>query len=184
MQTFTAKKVRDEAPLLFITSVSLLVTIVMVRYGLIPQFRSLATREKELAHFGAQISSESGYALIKKEIREKQEILEKKLSNLEERETITADPGSYLETLISVARKADIRFVRVQPQEESRKEDVVLYPVLLELTTTYHELGHFVAALEKLPHLFRIDRCGLESNPEGKCDVRLLVTCLIPRESK
>ena len=39
----------------------------------------------------------------------------------------------------------------------------------------------FITELEKLPHLFRVERLALQAsgNGNGKCNVNLLVTCLI-----
>ena len=83
--------------------------------------------------------------------------------------------------LIAIARKSEVRFSRMQPQEEQSSDLFTEYPVLLSFTNSYHELGQFIAALEKLPYLFSVDRVAISTNDKGACDVRLLVTCHIPK---
>ena len=182
MQTAHFKKLVYEAPLLVLMSTVFLILAILIRFAVLPLYTKLLVQQKELNHFQSLISSESGYALIKKDISRKIDILKTKISPQPDEKKVTADLSSYLETLIAVARKADIRFVRMQPQEESRNSDFSLHPVLLALTTTYHELGQFLAALEKLPHLFQVNRLAMSATVSSKCEVKLLVTCLIPLE--
>ncbi|MBN1577904.1 MAG: type 4a pilus biogenesis protein PilO [Chitinispirillaceae bacterium] len=155
-----------------------------MRFAILPQITRFIVNKKEQARYKTLISSENGYRQIKQEITDKIELLRNRLAPLPKQKTASRDLGGYLEMLIAVARKNDIRFVRIQPQDEEQAADRILCPVMLVLTTTYHELGRFITALEKLPNLFSVDRLAMEATAEGKCDVKLLVTCLIPMKNK
>lgn len=183
MQTYSLKKLINEAPVLFIASSALFLVLTLFRYVIIPQYYQFTMLQKEHTRYRERISSESDYALIKEEITDKIAILENKLHSSGTTSSMPHDAGSFLEELISVARKADIRFVKMQPQEESRSEEYTYYPVLLDLTTTYHALGQFLSSLEMLPHLYRVDRLAINTVPTGKCSVKLLITSLIPQNS-
>jgi Tfp pilus assembly protein PilO len=178
----TFKRLTAEAPLLLTIGVASLLMATIIRFVIIPGYLNIYTLQKENKHYQELISSESGYTAIKQEITGKIDTLTKRITPVEDRKETTTDLSGFLETLIAVGRKADIRFVRMQPQEESVTKDFRLNPVMLALTTTYHELGQFITELEKLPHLFRVERLALSASKTGKCDVNLLITCLIPLE--
>ena len=183
MPSVTYRTLIDEAPLLLAVSTAVVIIAAITHFIVVPNYLNLVRFRSELTHYRSIISSESGYQLIKNEIAGKIDTLNAHLKPLPDQKKLANDPGSYLEMLITVARKADIRFIRMQPQEETRTDEMIRYPVLLVLSTTYHELGQFISAIEKLPFLFFIDRLAIDANSAGKCDVKLLVTCLIPKES-
>jgi Tfp pilus assembly protein PilO len=172
----------NEAPLFFTISMVLAAVAAIIHFVFIPYYSRLQTCKAELVHYNSIISSESGYQKLKDEISGKIDTLKVRLAPLPDQKKVSNDPGSYLEMLIAVARKAEIRFSLMQPQEESLTADHIKYPVLLALTSTYHELGQFIAAIEKLPFMFTVDRLAIDAVDNGKCNVRLLVTCLIPKE--
>ena len=181
MSTSYLKKLVNEAPILLIVGIACLLVTVVFRFVFIPGYQQIHTLKKEYRHYQDQISSESGYKEIKLKITGKIDTLTARIAPETEQKDTATDLSGYLEKLIAVGRKADIRFVRMQPQEESVTRDYRLNPVMLALTTTYHELGQFITELEKLPNLFRVDRLALSASETGKCDVKLLVTCLIPK---
>ena len=182
MYTVDKTRLTGEAPLIFALCATFAAVTAFFHLLIAPLYGTLLEKHAELKHYEAIISSENGYQFLKKEITGKIDTLHTRLSPLSDEKEITADPGSYLETLIAIARKSDIRFARMQPQEEKPAADLVRYPVMLTLTTTYHELGQFIAALEKMPDLFSVDRLAIETTKNGRCNVRLLVACLIPKE--
>jgi hypothetical protein len=89
------------------------------------------------------------------------------------------DVSAVLEKLMAWARKADIRFVRVQPQEQVEADGVVSYPVLLEFSCAYAELGRFMADLEAQPQSVRVTRVAVSARSGHACEVRLLVTMFL-----
>jgi Tfp pilus assembly protein PilO len=182
MRAFDFRKLTNESPLFLLCGISILLTVSLLRFAFLPQYIRLAAHRKELERYSSLISSETGIGKIKQDITEKIEVLKKRLAPSPEQRKLTNDVSRYLEMLIAVARKADIRFIRIQPQEETQAAEYTLSPVVLVCTTTYHELGQFIAALEKTPNLFSIDRLAIDAATNGKCDVKLLVTCLVPRE--
>ena len=174
-------KLSGETPLFFLLAAAIAVTGALAHFVIMPAYGTMLSRQAELLRYESIISSESGFQLLKKEISDKIDTLEHRLTSLPDQETVTSEPGSFLELLIATARKSEVRFTRMQPQEEKSSGDFTRYPVLLSFTTSYHELGQFVAALEKLPYMFSVDRVAISTDNKGECDVRLLVTCLIPK---
>lgn len=174
------KKLKQEALPLFAISSAVFLVSIALKYVLVPQCTQLLTRQNELSKYQMLISSESGYSQIKQEIEEKIDLLKGKVNSFSSVSTDSRDLSSFLETLISKARASDIRFVKMQPQAETKTAEHILFPVILDMTTTYHALGQFVSSLEKLPHLFRIDRLAMECKNEGNMEVKILVTCFIP----
>ena len=182
MPVINTRTIINEAPLLCSVSAVAAVVAATLHFVFFPYFSQLQTSRAELQHYESIISSESGYQTLKDEIADKIDTLKVRLTPHPDQTRVSNDPGSYLEMLITVARKAEIRFARMQPQEESQTADFINYPVLLALTSTYHELGQFIAAIEKLPHMFTVDRLAIEATGVGRCNVKLLVTCHIPKE--
>lgn len=181
MHSFNKTTIVSEAPLLCLLGAAIAVVATVAHFLIIPTYGSILQRRAALDHYQSIISSESGYKLLKDEITAKIDTLTSRLAPMPAQEKVTADPGSYLELLIAIARKSEVRFARIQPQEEQQRPDLTRYPVMLSLTSTYHELGQFVSSLERMPYLFSVDRLAITATKGGKCDVRLLVTCLIPK---
>jgi Tfp pilus assembly protein PilO len=184
LHTFTFKKLISDTPLFVVISFTLFTTVLLFRFCILPLTIRIQEITKEYAYYQERISSENNFADIKQSIQGKVDSLKTKVNSIPGQQEITGDISEYLENLIAIARKSEIHFVRMQPQDEKQEKDILLYPILLVLTATYHELGSFVAALEKLPHLYRIDRLALDATTKGKCNVKLLLTCMIPMEKK
>ncbi len=171
---------KREAIPLTVLSAAVFFTALTLRYLVTPNILELKTGRLELKNYLAMISSENGYQTIKNEILEKTQQLQNRVDTIAGATTESRDLSAFLELLINKARASDIRFVKMQPQAETRNEDFQFFPVLLEVTTTYHALGQFLSSLEKLPHMFRVDRLALEAINESSIEVKILVTCLIP----
>jgi Tfp pilus assembly protein PilO len=80
--------------------------------------------------------------------------------------------------LIARAGAADIRFVKMLPQQEVVHGDRIEFPVVLETTASYHSLGRFVSSLEKLPAVLRIERLAITAQ-KSDLDVKILITCFL-----
>jgi|GEM_PF-1270902 len=180
MHSITLKKIAPQAPLIFAICLMIVALLAFARFITLPCIERIVATRGEARHYRALINSESADPQIKQTLTEKIALISDLLAPHAENSAQRADLSSFLETLIAVGRRADIRFVRIQPQKEVHSAEYTLAPVMLGLTTTYHELGQFMAELEKLPHLFHVDRLALDATKEGRCDVKLLITCLIP----
>ena len=152
----------------------------VIRYLIVPQIVLYKDNTRTLNNFQKLISSENGYSKIKEEIIAKNSQLHDRLSKVSNTGTDSRDLSAILELLIKKAKASDIRFVKMQPQEESKTQDYRLFPVVLDLKTTYHALGQFIASLESLPYMFKVDRLAMDAAGESAVEVKILVTCLIP----
>jgi Tfp pilus assembly protein PilO len=174
-----------EIPLLVIASGAAALVLALVHFVMVPQAAELKKQRIELQRYQTLISSENGFVKIKQDLTAKIDTLRSRLiRSRTDLKRDSADLGGYLEVLIGLAKKNDIRFARIQPQAESQSADYTVYPVMFVLTTTYHSLGRFLSELEKVPDLYSVDRIALDAAPDEKCTVHLLVSCLIPREKR
>jgi len=182
MHTFNFNKITRHAPLLAAISGSLLVMALGIDLLCVPMYKSILVQQKEYTYYQSRISSESDYGDLKQDILQKIVTLEA-ITSQNKKETPTADISSYLEYLITLGKQSNISFVRMQPQEEEKGATSSLHPILLVLTSTYNDCGRFIASIEKLPHLYRVERIALDATENGKCNVKLLLACRIPREA-
>ncbi len=183
MHTEILKRVSRESLTILVLSASLFLAAFCTKELVSDQLARYKEKSRELSSYRELISSENGYSQIRSEIEKKNTLLQEKLNSRIGNQADSAGLSSFLETLIAKARASDIRFVKMQPQAESRNEDFVLFPVILDMTTTYHALGQFISSLEKIPFMFKIERLAMESKPEGGIEAKILVTCFIPLQN-
>lgn len=170
---------RESFPI-FIICVAAFLIATTLRYMVIPSYLEFKDNRRELRNYQTMISSENGYQTIKNEILEKTRLLQNRVDTIAGPANESRDLSAFLELLINKASASDIRFVKMQPQTESRNEDFQFFPVVLDVTTTYHSLGQYLSALEKLPHMFRVERLSLEAISQSSIEAKILVTCFIP----
>ena len=173
-------KLRKESFTLLLFSISFLIFSALITYAVLPRYRIFRSGREDLARYRELISSENGYSIIKNELKSKNEQLEKSVDSFSGTRSDPGELSTFLEMLISKARVSDIRFVKIQPQTESKNDDFVLFPVVLDMRTTYHALGQFLASLEKLPYMFKVERLSITAVNESSIEVKILVTCYIP----
>lgn len=179
------RKIVRESTLILIVGLAVLITAVAVRYAVIPQIKVLNTNIRQYQKINALISSESGFAKVIDEIKTKNDRIQKKLSTYSGSTNESAhELSGYLETLISLAKVSDIRFVKMEPLPETVNKDFRTTPIVLDFSATYHALGQFVASVEKSPQMFKINRLFVEANGQGKVGVKLMITCFIPVKEK
>jgi Tfp pilus assembly protein PilO len=177
------EKLKNEAIPLLTLCTAVFIAVLALKLLTIPLYTNLEATNREVNQYRNLISSENGYLKIQSNIQMMIKQLEKELSLFSGSSTSNPnDLSAFLELLIDKARASEIRFIKMQPMPESESIDYSQSPVLLELSTSYHALGQFLSSLEKLPHMFRIDRISLEVNKTNALDVKILVTCLIPQQ--
>jgi len=169
---------RDTGSLLFFTG-CVLAAVLLVRHAAVPLWRSARATDAELAGYRRIMSSGDAAGSIQRQIISTRESLDAKLDELSAGLGNLGDLSALLQMLIEKARESDIRFVKMLPQAEQPGADFVRYPVLLETATTYRSLGGFIAALEALPHMVRIDRIAVSASADDKISVKILVTCFL-----
>jgi len=180
MQRNIIGQLNSEALPLFTFFLALLITVSLLTYVIAPKWQESQKIGIQLSKYKGLISSENGFAQIKSEIESKNILLTKKLDTISNSISNSQDLAGYLELLIAKGKTHDIRFVKMQPQPEIKNQDYTFFPILLEMSTTYNSLGHFISSLEKLPYYFKVERLAMESAASGRIDVKLLVTSIIP----
>lgn len=180
MQRNIIGQLNSEALPLFTFCISLMITALLLTYVIVPKRQESQKVFTQLSRYKGLISSENGFAQIKSEIESKNKLLNEKLDTISNALSNTQDLAGYLELLIAKGKTHDISFIKMQPQTEVKNQDYTFFPILLEMSTTYNSLGHFISSLEKLPYYFKVDRLAIESSASGRIDVKLLVTSIIP----
>ncbi len=180
MHTTTLQRLKKELPVLLALAASVCIAGIIVRYLALPNAIELANNSSEMNVYSEVLSAKDDLASVKNQIALEQDSLSEKFQRLTQGMGDPEDLSSILGILIGKAEDAGIHFIRkVQPQDESRRNDYVLYPVVLEMTTSCESLGKFVAGIESVPHLVRMSRLAVTAQRGGKLDVRVLVTCFL-----
>lgn len=175
------RKIVREFTLVLTLGIAVFASTILLRYAIIPQINLLRSNVQQYHAINTLISSEAGLTEVIDEIKQKNNRIQKKLSNYSGAATENArDLSGFLETLISLAKVSDIRFVKMEPLPETINRDFRTVPIVLDFGTTYHALGSFVASVEKAPQMYKINRLFVEANGAGKVGVKLMITCFIP----
>jgi Tfp pilus assembly protein PilO len=160
-------------------SCSALVSLLIMRYSMIPQWEAWTANKTVLASYRNSISDENGSATLKKRLVENKDSLKIKYDDLMRETGGSHDLSGVLQMIIAKANAADIKFVKMQPQAETKSGTSTIYPMVLELTATYYSYGRFIAALEMQPSIVQVDRIAITAQKNGSLDIRTLITCFI-----
>lgn len=107
------------------------------------------------------------------------------LSTLEQRRPALAqrpDPGWLLQEVGRLTKDAQLEVSSITPHPPSAVgEGVTLLSASLQFTTTYHQLGHFIARLEGHERFLRVDELQMTPNggQPGQVDVRLMISTVV-----
>jgi Tfp pilus assembly protein PilO len=173
----------DDPVPFFAVSIALLITILIARSWLVPQYYRFENKKITVDHYRDLVSDKGNYANIKSRITDNQTALEESISSLSAGFIDARDLSGLLNMLIQKAKQSDIQFVKMQPHQESVSADFIRYPVLLDMTTTYHSLGNFIAELERTPHMVRIERIAITSTSVNAIAAKVLLTCYLQRQA-
>jgi Tfp pilus assembly protein PilO len=176
---FENKYINALAVPVLVFSCSAMVSVLLMRYCMAPQWEALTAHKAVLASFKNSISMDNGNALLRKQLTEERESLKIKYRDLEKETGGSQDLSGVLEMIIVKANAADIKFVKMQPQAETKSGPSTVYPMILELMATYYSYGRFIAALESQPSAVRVDRVAITAQKNGLLEIRTLVTCFI-----
>jgi Tfp pilus assembly protein PilO len=161
-----------------IFSVAVLFSLVTVRFVAKPQWESLSRNHCRLAGFKKSSEGPGKPDSLKKVLMAQTDSLAVKCKALQQFDD-RKDLPSVLRMLIEKANAADIAFVKMQPRSETAPDKAGPYPVVLEMTASYHSLGRFVSSLEEAPHLVHIDRIALTVGPKAMLDIKIQLTCFL-----
>jgi len=145
----------------------------------VPRLERAGERASAVAEYDSLLAGTGDYAALRGNLTAVNDSLENRLAMMSEGMSDADDLSGLLEMLIERARKADIRFVRVQPTGQEDGEGYTMYPVLLEFATDYVSLGRFVADLESQPHVARVERLALVAERGRELNVKLLVSVFL-----
>jgi len=182
------RKITGESVPILICGSILLLTAVLLRFGILPQIAMMSINYSTHVATKKLIADETGLNSIAGEIRDKNIRLQKRLDALSGsnavNSTVSEDLSGNLEMLIASAKAADIRFVKMEPGQEKIERGMKRYPVTLQFKSTYHALGQFVNSVEKKPQLYSIDGLYVEARNDGRVEAKLGIICTVPAKGK
>jgi Tfp pilus assembly protein PilO len=167
---------RQEIETIIIITLAAAVCAAAGRYWLVPQWGARQQASRNIKELRAAVSADRGsYSDAAAGANTR---LSRKLTGLTSGASQPDNLSALLQMLITKADAADIQFVKIEPEGEIKGDDFIKYPVLLEMSTTYHSLARFVSSLEALPDQVSVDRVGMTAHGTA-VDAALRVTCYL-----
>jgi len=181
MRNAIVKRLISGSPVIAVFCVAALVCCASIVFIAVPQWSAYKERTERIRYYDTFISSTEGFDKMRLELELKNETLRSKLNSASINIPSHSISG-ILEELISRSRVSGVVLAKIQPQAETKSENTISIPVLIETTTDYYALSRFITSLETLPHILQISRLAIETNRSGGLNIRLLVTCLVSTE--
>lgn len=179
MYTVIKRAINKELIPLVSIVLGLFICTTLLHYAIIPTIKHSIILRDELSRYNMLIRGDEKYDKLKTEIREKQKELEKKHTELTQGLADPHDLSGLLQMIFDKAWKTGIRFDKTVPQKEIKGKDYIHYPVLLEMTTTYNQLGKFISSLENIPQIVQVNRVALIAKDDERILARVLITCFL-----
>lgn len=179
-----ARYLRNEALFLLVAGAVLWGSAVLLGRAGLPRLLHGRATAATVAQYDSLLAGTGDYAALRNRLQSTSDSLQQRYDAMTSGLGDATDLSGLLEMLIAWAKAADIRFVRVQPQEQTEMAGYTVFPVLLEFTAPYNALGRFVAGLESQPHVVRIERLAVNASDPHKVEVRLLVALFLRSPNK
>ena len=160
-------------------SFAMFFSLAAVRYIVKPQCESFFDNQYRLTEVKKALRGQTGLGEVKIRLTVQQDSLKGKYEALSLHFGETKDLPGALRMLIEKANAADIQFVKMQPRSERAPNNAASYPIVLEMTASYHSLGRFISSLEALPHMVHVDRIAITANRNPMLDIRIQLTCYL-----
>ncbi len=179
MYTSVKRTIEKELIPFSVITVSFFLLTALIRYAIVPFWSGASAVRNEVFRYKRLIKAKDEYVELKNIIREKHKDLEKKHTELTHGLGDPNDLSGLLQMIFDKAWESGIRFDKTLPKKEFRGPDYVHYPIMLEMTTTYNSLGKFIASLERMPQIVRVNRVAITSKNNELISVHILITCFL-----
>jgi type IV pilus assembly protein PilO len=159
----------------------------MLYYNLLlkPQFSSFIARNKEFRVVKERVKTGEALIANKAELIRQHDNFKKQAGYLEKRLPGQDQISSLLEDFSDVAKSSKVNILKIKPLEEFApisKQKVVSnsyaeFPILIEASAGYHQLGAFVNRLETMDRFIKIidiDVSGTVKNPRDH-DIKIRI---------
>jgi Tfp pilus assembly protein PilO len=180
MHTDNRQSINGAALAVLIFSFAVLFSLALVRFIAQPQWGSFASNRTRLTDMKKALRGENGLKAIQTRLLTQQDSLAGAYEAISRDFGETKDLPGALRMLIEKANAADIQFVKMQPRPDGAG-DAGSYPIVLEMTASYHSLGRFISSLEAIPHVIHVDRMAITANRNPMLDIRIQLTCYLSK---
>ncbi|MBD3419386.1 MAG: type 4a pilus biogenesis protein PilO [Chitinivibrionales bacterium] len=181
-ETLLNRMEHEFKPFLVVSAAVLVALFAAYRYG-IPQLHEYLENRQKLVSYKEFISQKDNEASIRESLKAQNDRLTAKLEDISYGLANAEETPDLLQMLITKARNADISFTRIEPEAKTHGTDFIHYPVILEMSTRFHSLGKFIASLEEMPQVVRVDRLSIGAEAANKINVLLNITCFFQLEA-
>jgi Tfp pilus assembly protein PilO len=164
-------------PVAFFSCIVLVALLIALFYS-IPEWKRLHVNMEKHAFLKSAVHVENPEA-IQYRLSVKKDSLTKIMALISGQATPNKTMAEALKMLISHANSSGIQFVKMQPQEESSQKAMSNYPIVLDVSASYHKLGHFISSLESQPFAVCVNRLAITATRGDMINARILVTCFI-----
>lgn len=170
------KIAKQESFAIFILCTTIFLFSASLKYVALPNILDYLNNKQLTSSFKVRISSEDGIASLKSDILKVNEQLEKRITGPD---SASRELSGILDMLIKKAKASEIKFVKIQPLQETTQGDFILYPVILEMNAPFNALGRFVASLESTPDKVKLDKISIDNGNDERVSAKIQVTCFL-----
>ena len=135
-------------------------------------------------YYGIHVPAQNEVQLIQKQIAEEQTsqgttmdvaALLAQIERYRARLPEEADPSWLSQQLVTLAQRSGVQVASITQEAPQQSDRFTRLAVNLQLTASYHQLGAFLDAVERSPHLIRVERLTVDRT-EGEERGRAQVT--------
>jgi Tfp pilus assembly protein PilO len=158
------------------------VFVMTIRTVVMPQMRAIAENIRAEKVFSHQVKGGIGYQILTESYTRKQKELQNQVTELKCGFDNVNELSDFIQIIYDAAWKQNsetIKFNKTLPQPETPAGNVVLSPVIFEMTTSYAALGRLVAFIERIPHIARIDGIGIIAGKNNLIEATMVVTAFV-----
>lgn len=151
------------------------VAILLAAFGFFlykPKIDDMASLNSEISRTEKKLERTKASAAEYEEYKEKMDEARLQFDRVSRELPISEEIPSLLTNISQAGNAAGLKFLRFQPQSESKKDFYAEIPIRMELSGSYHQLGNFFDRLARLSRIVNIDNCSTRRQ-----DASLSISC-------
>jgi len=129
--------------------------------------------QKEVKSIHTKIAGEEASQRTQKDVVELLDQIEQSRTRLPKE----ADTSLLAHEVVALAQKSGVQFSTISQEPPQNFQQYIRLAVTLQLSTSYHQLGSFLDALEHSDHFMRVEQLSVgHTGDDGKASIRLTVS--------
>ena len=129
--------------------------------------------QKEVKAIHTKIAGEEASQRTQKDVVELLDQIEQSRARLPKE----PDPSWLAHEVVALAQKDGVQFSTISQEPPQNFQQYTRLAVTVQLSTSYHQLGSFLDALERSDHFIRVEQLNVSrASNDGKASIRLTVS--------